>query len=143
LESASLAGLAGAGTTGATIGITTASFTTTTLTYLIAGFSSIATTSIAPVDFMVVAFPAAEALRHRGTASRLHTPRPALIPELSAASIMEEWQEASLVAGSRASAEASMAGEVSTAAGAVEDNSVQLSQTRLMIRRKNSCAQTI
>jgi hypothetical protein len=65
---------------------------------------------------------------------------------------MEEWQEASPLAGSRALAEAFMAAEVSEAeasteeaavtAEAVGDNSVQLPQTRL-IRRKNSCAQTI
>src|SRR5579863_6082057 len=153
LESASLVGLAGAGTTGATIGITTASFTTTTPTYLTAGFSSIATTSIAPVDFMVAGFPVAEASRHRGTALRRHMPRPALIPERSAVSIMEEWREDSRLEDSRALAEASMAVEVSEAeastaeaavtAEAVEGNSVQLPQTKLMIRRKNSCAQTI
>ena len=58
LESASLVGLAGAGTTGDMIGTTTASFSTTTPTYPTAEFSSIATTSIAlaafmePADFM-------------------------------------------------------------------------------------------
>jgi hypothetical protein len=58
-------------------------------------------------------------------------PRPALIPERSAASIMEEWQEASPLAGSRALAEAFMGvAEASTEeaavteAGAVEGNSV-------------------
>jgi hypothetical protein len=74
---------------------------------------------------------------------------------------MEEWQEASPLAGSRALAVAFMAAEVSEAevseaeasteeaavtAEAVGGNSVQLPQTRLtrlMIRRKNSCAQTI
>jgi hypothetical protein len=63
---------------------------------------------------------------------------------------MEERQEASPLAGSRALAEAFM--EVaeasteeaaSTEAAAVGDNSVQLPQTRLMIRRKNPCAQII
>src|SRR5580692_2368780 len=52
LGSASLAGLAGAGTTGATIGITTGLFSTTTPTSPIAEFLSIATTSIAAADFM-------------------------------------------------------------------------------------------
>jgi hypothetical protein len=61
---------------------------------------------------------------------------------------MEEWPEDSLLEGSRALAEAFMAVEVSeaeasTEVGAVEGNSVQLAQTKLMIRRKNSCAQTI
>jgi hypothetical protein len=71
-------------------------------------------------------------------------PRPALIPERSAVSIMEGWQEASPLAGSRALAEAFMAvAEASTVAGAVtaeavEGNSVQLPQTKMMIRRKNS-----
>jgi len=82
------------------------------------------------VDFMAVAFPAAEASRHRRTALRRHMPRPALIPERSAASIMEEWQEASPLAGSRALAEAFMGvaeastEEAVTEAGAVEGNSV-------------------
>jgi hypothetical protein len=98
---------------------------------------------------MVVAFPAAGASCHRGAALRRHMPRPALIPEPSAVSIMEEWQEDSRLAASRALAEAFMeVAEASTegaavTAEAVEDNSVQLPQTRLMIRRKNSCAQTI
>jgi len=94
-----------------------------------------------------VALPAAEALRPRNTASRRHMPRLALIPERLAVLIMEEWQEASLLAGSRASAEASM-GEVSeaevfTEAEAVAGDSVQLPETKLMIWRKKSCAQTI
>ena len=40
-------------------------------------------------------------------------------------------------------AEASTEEAAVTEAEAVEDNSVQLPQTKLMIRRKNSCAQTI
>jgi len=60
---------------------------------------------------------------------------------------MEESQEASLIAGSRASVEAFMAevseAEVFTEAEAVAGNSVQLLQMTLMIWRRNSCAQTI
>ena len=79
---------------------------------------------------MVAAFPVAEASRHRGTALRRHMPKWVLIPERSAASIMEGRQEASPLAGSRALAEAFMeVAEASTAeaavtAGAVEGNSV-------------------
>jgi hypothetical protein len=56
---------------------------------------------------------------------------------------MEEWQEASPLVGSRALAEASTEVEVSTVAEAVAADSVQLLETKLMIWRKNSCAQTI
>jgi len=76
-------------------------------------------------------------------------PRPALIPEPSAVSIMEEWQEDFRLAGSRALAEAFMevaeasTEEAAVTAVAVEDNSVQLPQTTLMKQRKNSCAPTI
>jgi hypothetical protein len=93
---------------------------------------------------MAVALPAAaEASRHRGMASRCHTPRPALIPEHLAVSIMEEWQEASPPVGSRALAEASTGVEVSTVVEAVAADSIQLVETRLMIWRKKSCAQMI
>src|SRR6267143_150431 len=51
LESDSMAGLAGDGTTGDQTGITTMSFTTTTRTSLTAEFSSTVTTSIAREDF--------------------------------------------------------------------------------------------
>src|SRR3984893_18921825 len=51
LESASMAGLVGDGTTGDLTGITTVSFTTTTHTSPTAEFSSTATTSITPADF--------------------------------------------------------------------------------------------
>ena len=138
--------------TGDTIGITTGSFSTTTPTSPTAEFSSTATTSIAPVDFMGGGFHGgSRGFRgsDRSMDSRHRMPRPARIPELSAASIMEEWREAFPLAGSRASAEASTVAELSTAvevsteAAAVEGNSVQLPQTRLMIWRKNSCAQTI
>jgi hypothetical protein len=92
---------------------------------------------------MAMVLPAAEVLRHRGMASRRHMPRPALIPEHLAGSIMEELQEASPPAGSRALAEASTEVEVSTVVEAVAADSVQLVETRLMIWRKKSCAQTI
>ena len=73
-----------------------------------------------------MALPAVEVLRHRGTASRRHMPRLALIQEHLAGSIMEEWQEASPPVGSRALAEASTAVEVSTAAEAADvGNSAQ------------------
>jgi hypothetical protein len=49
---------------------------------------------------------------------------PALIPERSADSIVEEWLEDFLLAGSRASVEVSIAEEASMAAVAVEGNSV-------------------
>src|ERR1700680_3175826 len=52
LESASLAGMVGDGTTGDLTGVTTISFTTTTPTYCTAESSSITTTSIALADFM-------------------------------------------------------------------------------------------
>src|SRR5258707_2861498 len=55
LESASLGGMAGVGTTGDTTGITTELFTTTTPTSLTAEFSSIATMSIAAADSMELA----------------------------------------------------------------------------------------
>ena len=80
--------------------------------------------------------------------------RLAVIPERSAALITEGLLGDSPLADSRALA-AFTAAEVSTAevaeaftvaevtAAAVAGNSVQLPQTRLMIWRKNSCAQTI
>ena len=115
----------GMGTLGIRNGIGTGSFSTTAPTFPTAGFSSIATISIVPVDSMAVALPAAaEASRHRGTASRRHMPGPALIPERLAVSIMEEWQEASPPVGSRALAEASMEVEASTEAADV-GNSAQ------------------
>ena len=135
LELASLAGLAGAGDTGDTIGITTTFVLIATPMYPTAEFLPIATTSIAPVDFMELAdFMAEERedLLEDSTASRPHMPRPVPIPERSAASIMEECREAFPLAASRASAEVSMEAEGSTAAGAATGNSVQLTQTRLI-----------
>jgi len=56
---------------------------------------------------------------------------------------MEELQEVSPRVGSRALAEASTVVEVSTEAEAVAADSVQLPETKLMIWRRNSCAQII
>src|SRR4029077_4750153 len=111
LEWASSEGTAGGGITGGMTGITTASFTNTTHTFPTAEFSSIATTSITPMDFTEPAdFTVKE---HGGSAVgsmdlHRHTAR---IPEHSAALIMAESREASLLAGSRVSAEASMEAE--------------------------------
>src|SRR5580700_4156368 len=140
LESASLVGLAGAGITGDLIGIITMSFTTTTPTSLTAEFSSIATTSIAPADFMEATdFTAAEREDSPVASmdSRHPMPRLVRIPAHSAGSIMEESREVSRLAGNRALA-AAMEAEVFTeeaaaTEAAVTGNSVQLTQTRLMI----------
>src|SRR5271168_594044 len=142
LGSASLAVLAGGGDTGDMTGTTTGSFSTITTTARTAEFSPISTTSIVPADFMAVVFPGAvvfpeaEVSPHRGTVSRRHMPRPAIIPVLSAALIMEEWREASLLADSRASVEG-----LTGVAAAV--NSGQPPQTQLMIWRIKSCARII
>ena len=71
-----------------------------------------------------------------------------LTPAHSAALIMEELREGFPLAGSRASAVASMEVEVSTEAeafmeAAVTGNSVQFHENRLMIWRTNSCTQKI
>src|ERR1700739_3639185 len=71
--------------------------------------------------------------------SRHHTRSLGRIPEHSAALTTEEWQEASPLAASRASAEVSMVvvsteAEAFTEAEAVAGSSDQLPQTRLMIR---------
>ncbi len=118
LELASLAGLAGAGTTGDTIGITTESFITTTPTSPTAEFSSIVTTSIAPVDSMAqpdftAAALASTALQPRMDSPHL-TPGPGTIPEHSVALTMEEQPEAFPHAGSRASVEVPTEAEAST-----------------------------
>ena len=129
LESASLGGMAGVGTTGDTIGITTELFTTTTPISPTAEFSSIATTSIAadsmelagftePADFM------AEEREDSPVASmdlRRHTGSLALTLAHLAGLTMEESQEASPLAGIRALAEASTAVEVSTEAVAATE----------------------
>jgi hypothetical protein len=72
----------------------------------------------------------------------------ALVLVHSAALTMEESREDSPIADGRALAEASVEVVVSEAAvftgeAAVAGNSVPLPETRLMIWRKNSCAQTI
>src|SRR3984893_12258213 len=142
-ESGSLEDMAGVGTTGDTIGITTESFTTTTPTYPTAESLSTVTTSITSVDFMAQTdFTAAAlvstALQHRNMDSRHRMPSPGPTLARSAALIMEEPSEAFPHAGSRASAEASMEVVVSTEAAAA-GNSVPLPQTQLMIWRKKSC----
>src|SRR5260370_11176767 len=116
LELASLAGLAGDGDTGDTIG-TTGSCLTITATYPRAESSLIAATSIAPADFMGRADFMAEEREDSHPMPRL-----ARIPARSAASIMEEWQEASHLAGSRASVEALLVAASTEAEGtAAED----------------------
>jgi hypothetical protein len=144
-----MAGLVGDGTTGDLTGITTMSFTTITRTYPTAEFSSIATTSIARADFagevdFTAALRAAGVSPHRSMGSRRRMPRLATTPARSAALIMEEQQEASQLAGSRASVEVSTEAEDFTAAAvvtaaAVIANPVRL-QTKLTRRRMKSCA---
>src|SRR5271155_5233175 len=100
--------------------------------------------SIAPVDFTAVDFTAVALPADKVSPSRTMD-MVAPIPVHSAALIMEESQEASLLAGSRASAAASMEPEVLeavvfTEAEAVAGNSVQPPETKLMIWRKKSCA---
>jgi hypothetical protein len=115
-----LADLAGAGDTGDTTGVVMESSSTTTATFPAAEFSSIATTLIAPVDFM-------EAERGDSAVANMDSRRMrnrARIPVHSAALIMEESQGAFLPAGSPALAEASMEAADSTEA-AVVDNRFQ------------------
>lgn len=64
------------------------------------------------------------AISQAGEASEGRMDSPALIPERSADSIVEEWLEDSLFAGNRALAEVSMVVEASMAAVAVEGNPV-------------------
>src|SRR5690349_20166139 len=130
LALASLAGLAGVGTTGDLIGITTVYFSITTATYPTAESSSIVTTLIArarAAGFMAEPASAAGALRGVGVLvepqSRSIRLRhmPSLVPILarSAALIMEEPPEAFPHAGSRASVEVSTAAEAFTVAAVV------------------------
>jgi hypothetical protein len=138
LESASLADLAGAGDTGDTTGVVMESSSTTTATFPTAEFSSIATTSIAPEDFM-------EAERGDSPVANMDSHRMrnrAPIPVHSAASIMEESRGAFLPAGSPALAEASTE-EVAVTEAAVVGNPVPILRMQLMIWRENSCAQMI
>ena len=84
---------------------------------------------------------------HGASAGRI-TDSTALVPVHSAALTMEESREGSPIADGRALAEASVEVVVSEAAvftgeAAVAGNSVPLPETRLMIWKKNSCAQTI
>ena len=111
LVSASLAVLAGAGTTGDTIGTTTTFVSITTITSPTAEFSPTVTTSITPVVFMELA----DFMAEREGSHRMR--RPALIPAPSAALITGERQEVSLLAGSQALAEDFMA--VASTAAAV------------------------
>lgn len=125
LESVSMGALAGDGTTGGPIGITTESCLITTLTYPTAEFSSITTPSIAPGDFMGTDFtvgeeedsPVDSTDSPPRTANRETTPVP------SAASITEVSRGGFPHAGSLASVEALteeeafMAAAEATAAG--------------------------
>src|SRR5579872_112274 len=138
-ELVSLAGLAGDGDTGDTIGITTTSCSIITATYLTAGFSSIATTSIAPVDFMGRTDFMAEVSAASEVLARRNMDSPARTPERSVASIVEEFPEAFLLVDRRASAEVSMAEvsvEASTAAEAATGKFDSMTKTRLMGRRE-------
>ena len=151
LESASLADLAGDGDTGATTGVVMEFSSTTTAMFPAAEFSSIATTSIARVDFTeAVGFMAPvvfmaetpEAL----AAANMDLPRhmASLVPTQarSAGLITEELREDFLHVGSPASAVASMEEvEASTEPEAVMEaavvgSSIELPQTRVMIRRR-------
>src|SRR5580700_264951 len=112
LELASLADLAGAGDTGDTTGVVMEFSSTTTATFPTAEFSSIATTSIAPGDFM-------EADRGDSRVANMDSHRMrnrARIPVHSAVLIMAESRGAFLPAGSPALAEASTEAAAVTAA---------------------------
>ena len=157
LESASLADLAGGGDTGDTTGVVMEFSSTTTATFPTAEFSPIATASIAPEDFMeagdfteAVGFTApvvfmAETPEASAAANMdLRRHMASLVPAQahSADLIMEELREDFLLVGSLASAVASMEEVgVSTEAEAVMEaavigSSIQLPQTRVMIRRR-------
>jgi hypothetical protein len=109
-------------------GITTASFSTTTVTNPAAEFSTIASTSTAPADFTA---EQGEDLRVANMDShRMAKPETTLVP--SVVLITEEPPTAFPRAGSRASvgvsteAGASMEVEASTGAAAVTGNSIQV-----------------
>src|SRR5437588_9572491 len=149
LESVSLAGSVGVGTTGDLIGITTESFTTTPPTYPTAESSSTVTTSITPAGFMAepdftAAALVSTALRHHSMDSLHRMPSPGLTLARSAASIMEEPPEAFPHEGSRASGEDSTAAEDSTGAAvvtvAVTGDLVPFLQRQVTTRRTKSCA---
>src|ERR1700686_2400511 len=124
LESVSLAGSAGDGDTGDTIG-TTGSCLTTTATYLTAEFSPIAA-SITAADFTV---EEREDLREASMDSH-RMAKPGRTPAPSVALIMEEPPIAFPRAGSRASVEVSTEAEASKAGGVTagegRGNSVQI-----------------
>src|SRR5882672_6755252 len=126
LESATLADLAGAGTTGTLTGGTALSFTTTTPMYPTVESSSIATasigdarTSITPADFTVeirgsMGPDRSMGLRLRNMGLPHHIPSPAIILVHSAVLTMAESPEDSPLAGNRVSAEDSAAVAAST-----------------------------
>src|ERR1700733_7520180 len=151
LESASLAGLAGAGDTGATTGVGMEFSSTTTATFPTAEFSSIATISIPPADFMeagdfteAVAFivPVVFMAETPEASAAADMDLPRHIASLvstqahSAASITEESRGAFPLAGSPALAEASTEAADSmeeAVTAAVIDNPVPILQMQLMI----------
>jgi hypothetical protein len=104
------------------------------------GYSEYRVELMSVPDFTAAA-PPSTALQHRSMDSPVRMPSPVRILAFSADSIVEECREAFPLAASRASAEVSTGVRDSTVA-AVEGKAVQLPQTRLMIRRKNSCAYT-
>lgn len=123
LESDSLAGLAGAGVIGDTIGITELC-STTTATCPTAESLSIVTTSIVQVDFMVEVL----VVREVSVAPRMDSV--ARILAHSAGLIMEGQREAFHLAVSRASAEAfTEVVEGSTAVAEATDDSTQSPKT--------------
>jgi hypothetical protein len=131
LESASSAGLAGAGDIGDMTGIVTASCSITTDTSRTAEFSPIAA-SIAPVDFTEAAdFMAEEQEGSRADSTDSQVP----IPGHLAVSIMAVYREAFPPAGSRASAEVSTAeAGVSTVEAAAGNSFQYISQLKIMER---------
>jgi hypothetical protein len=109
LELASLADLAGAGDTGDMTGVATELCSTTTATFPIVEFSSIAATSTTAADFMAAPDFTAATLGsgavHHPMGLRVRMDRAGLIPARSVGLITEEPLAASPRAGSRASAE--------------------------------------
>ena len=99
LESDTLAGLGGDGTTGDLIGITTTFVSIITTTSPTAEFSPIETASITAADF-TAALLVGEVSARRSMDSQRHTPSQVRIPVHSAALIMEELPEAFPHAGS-------------------------------------------
>src|SRR5260370_39895339 len=107
LESVSLVVLAGAGTTGATTGITMTFVSTTTTTNPTAECSSIVVTSITRVHFTGPAALMAEGEHSpAGSMDLHHTASPAGTPARLAALILQELREASPLADDRVLSEA-------------------------------------